>query len=62
MHSAKLSKVKIFQLQSMLNAITCIDQRFAFKNIRISRLALIFILNNPSTTVLYAKKLAKYGE
>ena len=27
-----LCKVKIFQLQSMLNAIRLIDQRFAFKN------------------------------
>ena len=28
----KLCEVKIFQLQSMSNAIRCIDQRFAFKN------------------------------
>ena len=27
----KLCEVKIFQLQSMSNAIKCIDQRFAFK-------------------------------
>ena len=51
-----LCKVKIFQLQSMLNWIRCIDQRFAFKNSRISCLALIFNLNNTRTTVLYSKK------
>ena len=28
----KLFEVKIFQLQSMLNEIRCIDQRFMFKN------------------------------
>ena len=37
-----LCKVKVFQLQSMSNAIRCIDQRFAFKNSRISCLALMF--------------------
>ena len=58
----KLCKVKIFQLQSMSNAIRCIDQRFAFKNSRISCLALKFNLKNPSTTVLYAKKLVAGGE
>ena len=45
----KLCKVKIFQLQSMSNAIRCIDQRFAFKNSGISCLALIFNLNNART-------------
>ena len=55
----KLCKVKIFQLQSMSNAIRCIDQRFAFKNSRISFLALIF---NPRTTVLKAKKFVAGGE
>ena len=61
----KLCEVKIFQLQSMSNAIRCIDQRFAFKNYRISCLALIFNLNNLSTTVLYTKnwlQVAKYDE
>ena len=58
----KLCEVKIFQLQSMSNAIRCIDQRFAFKNSRISCLALIFNLKNPSTTVMYAKKLVAGGE
>ena len=58
----KLCKVKIFQLQSMLNVIRCIDQRFAFKNSRISCLALIFNLNNPRTTVLYATKSVAGGE
>ena len=46
----------------MLNAIKCIDQRLAFKNSRISCLALIFNLKNPSTTVLYAKKSVAGGE
>ena len=35
----------------MSNAIICIDKKFAFKNSRISYLALIFNLNNPRTTV-----------
>ena len=52
-------EVKIFQLQSMLNAIRSVDQRFAFKNSGTSCLALIFNLNNPRTTVLYAKKSVK---
>ena len=53
----------------MSNAIRCIIQRFAFKNSRISCLALIFHLKNPSMTVLHTKKsvaggdsLAKYDE
>ena len=61
----QLCKVKIFQPQSMLNAIRCIDQRFVFKNSRISCLALIFNMKNPSTTVLCAKnrlQVAKYDE
>ena len=58
----KLCEVKIFQLQSMLNAIRCIDQRFVFKNSRISCLTLIFKLKNPSMTVLYAKKSVEGGE
>ena len=37
---------EIFQLQSMLNVIKCIDQRFAFKNSGISCLALILHLKN----------------
>ena len=48
----KLCKVKLFQLQSMLNMSRCIDQRFAFKNYGVSCLALIFYLKNPSMTVL----------
>ena len=44
-HWAKLCEVKIFQLQSMSNAIRCIDHRFAFKNSGIACLALIFNLN-----------------
>ena len=48
----KLCEMKIFQLQSMQNAIKCINERFAFKNSRILCLALIFNLKNPSTTVL----------
>ena len=62
----KLCEVKIFQIQSMLKAIRCINQRFAFKNVWIWCLALIFNLKNPSIKVLYAKKLvahvAKYDE
>ena len=55
----KLCKVKIFQLQSMLNAIRCINERFV---VEISCLALIFNLSNPRTTVLYAKKLVAGGK
>ena len=57
-----MCEVKIFQLQSMSNAIRCINQRFAYKNSRISCLALIFNLKSPSTTVLYAKQLVAGGE
>ena len=46
----------------MSNAIRCIDQRVVFKNSRISRLALIFNLKNPSTTVLYAKHSVADGK
>ena len=49
----------------MLIAIICIDQRFVFKNSRISCLALIFYLKNSSMTVLYAKnwlQAAKFDE
>ena len=46
----------------MSNAIGCIDQRFAFKNSRISCLPLIFKLKNPRTTVLFAKKSVAGGE
>ena len=54
----KLCEVKIFQLQleSISNAIRFIDRRYAFKNSGVLCLALIFNLNNPRTTVLYAKK------
>ena len=58
----KLCEVKIFQLQSMSNAIRCIDQRFALKNSRISCLALIFNLNNRRTTILYTKISVAGGE
>ena len=63
-HWAKFCQVKIFQLQSMSNAIRCtsIDQRFAFKISCISCLVLIFYLNNPRTTVLYARKSVAGGE
>ena len=50
-------EVKLFQLHSMLNAIRCIDQRFAFKNSGSSCLALIFNLNNSRTTNLYTQKI-----
>ena len=61
----KLCEVKIFQLQSMSNAVRCIDQRFAFKNSGISCLALIYNLNNPRTAVMYEKnclQVAKYNK
>ena len=62
----QLCEVKIFQLQSMLNVIRCIGQRFAFKNSGILcdfvSVALIFKLKNPSMTVLYAKKSVAGGE
>ena len=45
----------------MSNAIRCIYQRFAFKNSRILCLTLIFNLNIPRTTVLYAKKKSFAG-
>ena len=56
----KLCEVKIFQLQSMSNAIRCIGQRF--KDSGITCLALIFNLKNPSMTVLYAKKSVAGGK
>ena len=69
-NSQKNWEVKIFQLQPMSSAIRslllsllrCIDQRFALKNSCISCLALKFNLNNPRTTVLFAKKLVAGGE
>ena len=51
----KLCKVKIFQLQSMFNEITCIDKRFAVKNSGISCPA----LSNPSTSILHEKNQLK---
>ena len=45
----KLCQVKIFQLQSMSNAIRCIDQRFALKN---SDIALTIVLSNQRRTIL----------
>ena len=48
-----LCKVKIFQLQSMSNEITCINQRFAVKKSGISCLALIFVLSNLRRTILH---------
>ena len=44
----KFYEVNIFQLQTMSNAISYIDQRFAFTNSRISGLALVFNLSNQS--------------
>ena len=51
----KMCKVKIFQLQSISNAMIYIDKRFVVKNSGISCLALIFNLSNPRTTVLHVK-------
>ena len=39
----KLCEMKLFQLQSMPNAIGCMDQRFAIKNSCRSCLALIIV-------------------
>ena len=53
----KLCKVKISQLQSMLNAIRhMINQSFVFKKSGIVCLALRFNLSNRRTTILHAKK------
>ena len=52
----KFCIVKIFQLQSMLNAIRCIDQSISFKNSGVVCLALIFNLSYPRLTILHAKK------
>ena len=52
----KLYKVRIFQLQSMSNALRCIDQRFAFKNSGSSCLALILNLSNLQMTILHTQK------
>ena len=52
-------KSEIFQLQSMLNLIICIDQRFAVKTSDMSCLALIFNLNRdkkPENYNLASKK------
>ena len=51
----KLCDVKNFQLQSMSNAITCIDKRFVVKDSGRSCVALIFNLSNQKTTILHAK-------
>ena len=58
-HWAKIVRSENISTPSMSNAIRRIDQRFAFKNSRITCLALIFNLKNPSTTVLYAKKIGR---
>ena len=55
----KSCKVKIFQPQSMSNAIRCIDQRFAFKNLGISCLALIFNLEQQNA-VLQRRVINQY--
>ena len=46
----------------MLNAIKCIDQRFAFKISGISCLALIFNLSNLRTTILHSKNLLQVAK
>ena len=51
----KLCKVKILQLRSPLNAIRCIDKRFASNNSGRSCLALIFNLSNPRQRILQCK-------
>ena len=67
-HWEKIVQSENIELQSMQNAIRCIDQKFAFKNSHILCQALIFKLKNPSMTVLlllwllYAKKSVAGGE
>ena len=58
----KLCELKKFQLQSMLNAIRCINHRFAFKNSCIACLALILNLSYPRSTILHAKKLLQVAK
>ena len=55
----KLCEVKMFQLQSMSNAITCINKRLAVENYGASCQALIFNLSNLRTTILMAKNKFK---
>ena len=55
-------KVQIFQLQSMLNVMRCMNERCVFKNSGFSCLALIFNLKNSSVAVLYAKQLVAGGK
>ena len=45
-------EVRKFQVQSMLNAIICINKRFEVKNSGIPCPALIFNLSNPGMTIL----------
>ena len=55
--------MEVFRLQSILNVIRCIYQRFSFKNSGISCLALIFNPSNQRTTILQAKngfQVARY--
>ena len=56
-----MCKEKIFQLQSMLNAIIYHDQRFDVKNSGISCLTLILNLSNPRMTMLLAKNGFKFA-
>ena len=51
----KLCKVKILQLQSIFNEMTCLDKRFAVKNSGISCLA----LSNPRTSIQHEKSRLK---
>ena len=58
----KICEEKKFQLQSMSNAITCIDKRFADNNSSISCLTIIFTLSNQTLTILHTIFLDKYDE
>ena len=64
-NSTSISTLIMFKkwMPLKLNAITCIDKRFAVKNSGISCLALIFYLSNPRMTILHAEnrfKVAKH--
>ena len=57
----ELCTEKIIQLQSLLNKIRWIGQRFSFKNSAISCLALIFKYNSTWTTLRYARTTILYA-
>ena len=50
---------KIFQHQSMSNAMTCFDQRFAVKNSGVYSLASLFDSSNPNIKIPASKQLVQ---